>query len=89
MGSMDVPPHRLLMESSWSLHGVFMNSSWRIGGWENVKLEFAWAPHIVSLKSPWSPHAVHGDSMGTPCKRVGECKVLAEHITVETAIIVP
>jgi hypothetical protein len=21
-----------------------MNSSWRIGGWENVKLEFAWTP---------------------------------------------
>jgi hypothetical protein len=29
------------MGSTWSLHGVLMNSSWRIGGWENVKLEFA------------------------------------------------
>jgi hypothetical protein len=40
-------------------------------------MEFTETPHRVSLKSPWSPHGVHGDSMGTPCKHVGECKVLS------------
>ena len=77
-------PYGVLMYSSWSPHGVLMDSTWRIGVLENVKLhshglheDSSWSLSKVLVESSWSPCGVHEDSTGTPCKRVGECKVLA------------
>ena len=71
------------MESSWSPL-YFRQSLWTPCGvygdyWELVG-NAVWSPHRLYMESPWSLHGVHVDiyveSMWTPWKPVGECKVL-------------
>jgi hypothetical protein len=48
------------VESSQSLHRVFMDSTWSPHSPRRVHVESVWSPHGVRVESVWSPRGVHG-----------------------------